>query len=181
MNRNILSIIWMLLFFAFGSEAQAATASTSATATIVAPVGIGFLNDLDFGTIVPGATQTGTVTVNPATGARTPAGGVTLVNSLYGAALFNITGSPSTSNNTSRFHINLPVRITIRNTANTNITMMVDIFTSDLQQNGNNGVYTGTFDGTGSASFHVGGTLNVGINQAPGAYSGIFTVDVHNN
>lgn len=168
----------MLLFFPFGINVQAATSSTSATAEIIAPVSIGLSRDLDFGTIIPGAIQTGTVTVNPATSARTPTGGVTLVNSIWGAALFNITGQPTTARRTHGFNITLPKSITIKNAANK--TMTVDIFTSDLSQDGNNGVYTGTFDGTGRASFHVGGTLNVGINQDPGAYSGNFTVQVHN-
>lgn len=55
----------MSLFFVFGSDAQAVTASTSTTATIVAPAGIGLLNELKL--IIPGTTQTGTVIANPAT------------------------------------------------------------------------------------------------------------------
>ena len=37
---------------------------------------------------------------------------------------------------------------------------------------------TGTITLAGGDSFSVGGTLNVGANQADGAYSGTFTVTV---
>lgn len=173
MKRNILSIIWIVVLLAFASGAQASTSSTSATATIVAPLSLGLARDLDFGTIIPGATQ-GTVSVNPATGARTPAGGVTLVNSIYGAALFNITGTKSKSY-TIKFSSG---NVTIRNTANTNIRMTVNLLTSDLPANGN-GTYRGTYDATGKASFHVGGTLTVAANQTPGSYTGIYNVEVN--
>jgi len=175
MKRNSLSIIWIVVLLAFGSRAQASTSSTSATATIVVPLSLGLARDLDFGTIIPGATQ-GTVSVNPATGVRTPSGGVTLVNSIYGAALFNITGTKN-RNYTIKF---TNKSITIKNTANTNIKMTVNLFTSDLPSNGN-GTYTSSYDATGKASFHVGGTLAVAANQAPGSYTGTFDVEVNYN
>lgn len=163
----------MAVFLAFGSRAQASTSSTSATATIVAPVSLGLVRDLDFGTIIPGAIQ-GTVSVNPATGVRTPAGGVTLVNSIYGAALFNITGTRDRA-----YTIKFPNKsITIKNASNK--TMTVNLFTSDLPGSGN-GIYNGTYDASGKALFHVGGTLTVAANQAPGAYTGTFNVEVNYN
>ncbi len=70
-----------------GPSASATETTGTANAAVVRPNTLIKTDDLDFGTIVSGATG-GTVTVNPATNARGSAGGVTLAGSGAQRAVF---------------------------------------------------------------------------------------------
>lgn len=144
-----------------------ATASATASARVLTPIAIAKLTDLNFGSLVAGATA-GTVVLAPSTTApaRTPSGGVTLANSAFSAASFSVTGEPSMT-----YTITLPAgAIPITHTTNNTLSMTVNNFTSTPA--------SGTLSAAGAQQVDVGATLNVAANQASGLYSGTFNVSV---
>jgi hypothetical protein len=148
------------------ANAQAATGTGTATAKVLAPIAIAAGANLNFGTIASGAV--GTVVVTSA-GARSATGGVGLVTdgaNAPTAGVFTVTGAAGYG-----FSITLPVgTASITSGANS---MTVGTFTS-----------TPSGSGTlvaGTATVNVGGTLNVGLNQAAGAYTGTYPVTVNYN
>lgn len=148
--------------------------STATTrATVVRPLTLVKVNDLDFGDIVAGTTL-GTVLVNPVNGTRTSTGGVTLASGNGQPASFAGMGARGQ-------------RVSLRVSANTitltriggTQTMTMNNFTinsspaSTLSTTPRNFVIAAP---TGVFNFNVGATLRVGANQMPGKYRGQFTV-----
>jgi Mat/Ecp fimbriae major subunit len=114
---------------------------------------------LEFGGIASGAGG-GTVT-QPATGSRTTTGTVLAISSMSGQpARFDLT-----DDNTG-CSVELPANGNVSLTGPGQATMAVSGFASS----------PGSPFTTQQSSVFVGATLNVGANQAPGAYSGSFTV-----
>jgi Mat/Ecp fimbriae major subunit len=144
--------------------ASAATTSASASANILTPIALSKTADLNFATIIPGASAD-TVVVSAA-GGRTCGAALTCSGSVASAA-FNVAGSANTS-----YAITLPSTISLTSGSNS---MTVDNFTSSKVGN------TSTLSGTGTDSFTVGARLNVGASQAAGAYTGSFSVSVDYN
>jgi spore coat protein U-like protein len=143
------------------------TASTTANATarIITPISIVKTADLNFGDVVSSAVA-GTVSVSVA-GARASAGGATLGNGTgVTAAAFTVSGQANAT-----YAITLPATATITSGANN---MTVNGFVS-------NPAGTGTLSAGGSQALAVGGTLQVGINQPTGSYTGTFSVTVAYN
>jgi hypothetical protein len=168
-SRLTLTTLAALTLASTLSAAQnSATASASAKANIISPITLTKVvgADLNFGDVVPGATA-GTVVVTPAA-VRTSTGGVSLGNgATVAAAAFTVGGA-----NNATYSITLPAGpVTITGPTST---MTVDTFTSNPSG-------TGTIGATGTQLLNVGGTLNVGINQAIGAYTGTFNVTVAYN
>jgi hypothetical protein len=165
----VITVAASLLAASSLSAAQnSATTSANAKANIISPISIVKVvgADLNFGDVVPGGTA-GTVVVTPAA-ARTSAGGVSLGNAAaVTAAAFTVGGA-----NNAAYTITLPAAaVTITGPTST---MTVDTFTSNPSG-------TGTIGAGGTQALNVGGTLNVGINQAVGAYTGTFSVTVAYN
>lgn len=159
-----------LFLMAIGTESvqaqNSATATANAAATIVTPISITKMVDLNFGAIVPSAAA-GSVTVgydNSITGT----GGVTLIPQLgtHSAAEFTVSGAAN-----ALFYVTLPSTTTLTRNSGTE-TMTVDTFYHSA---------TGTLDGTGAEDFKVGASLEVGANQAAGLYEGTFEVTVTYN
>jgi hypothetical protein len=126
---------------------------TSVQATSIVPLSIAEIAIMDFGTIAGGPVP-GTVILSTGN-ARTPSGDVQLLASGPGsAATFQLTGEPNNSYSLSFSNGVL---------ANAGGQQMgVTSFTNNS---------SGTIPGSGTASFQVGATLNVGSNQPAGAYS----------
>jgi hypothetical protein len=147
-----------------------ASETANATATIITPISITNVADLNFGNIVAG-TGAGTVTV-ATTGTRTSTGDVILPSATLGtvnAAEFTVTGLADAT-----YAITLPTTsIDISETGGT--TMTVDNFTSNPSVT-DGGVLT-----NGTQTLSVGATLNVGAGQAAGDYTGKFSVTVAYN
>ncbi len=146
-----------------------ASATANATATIITPISITNVADLNFGNIVAG-TGAGTVTV-ATTGTRTSTGDVILpsANAVQGtvnAAQFKVTGLADAT-----YAITLPTSIYISETGGE--TMTVDNFTSNPSG-------TGSLAG-GTQTLSVGARLNVGAGQVAGDYTGTFNVTVAYN
>lgn len=144
-----------------------ASASANANATIITPIAIAHVADLNFGNIVAG-TGIGTVIVDTE-GDRTKTGDVILPTATPGtfnAAEFTVTGLANAT-----YAITLPGSIDISTTGGE--TMTVTDFTSDPDG-------TGTLTG-GTQTLSVGATLKVGAGQAAGNYTGTFNVTVAYN
>ncbi len=149
------------------SNAQAADATATGTATIVAPIGIAKTVDMNFGTIAGGATA-GTV-ILATDGSRTTSGGTTVLAGGPGAAAsFNVTGE-----GTNTYSITLPGSVSLTGpgpamTANTFVSLPAT---------------TGTLT-AGAQTLLVGATLAVddSATQTAGVYtSAAFTVTVNYN
>ena len=145
----------------FGAQgANAATATATAKAKILKQITVTKSSDLDFGTIVTGATAS-TVAVSAA-GVATCGSGLTCTGTTT-AAGFGVTG---TTGEVVTISAAGPVSLT--SGANTmSATLVASSATKTLT-----GVAT-------TDAFTVGGTLAVGANQADGVYSGNFTVTVN--
>jgi len=146
--------------FTFTCNGDSDTANVAIT--LLAPISISSVGDMDFGTMSTTGTA-GTVTVTPA-GVRTSVN-VDLFGGTPAAASFDVTGEGS-----STYSITLPSSATLTSGGDT---MSVDTFNHDAGA-------SPTLAG-GSDTFNVGATLNVGATQAGGTYSGPFTVTVNYN
>ena len=120
---------------------------------------------LSFGSFTAGSG--GTITIG-AGGSRMKTGTIILVNQggSAAAAQFNVTGTPS-----AVFTISLPVDGTVMLSDGSN-TLALNGFVSSPAS-------VGTLSGGGSQLISVGATMTVGPNQAPGNYSGAFSVTVN--
>jgi hypothetical protein len=169
MNKMIrfFALASVMLSFGAATFAQVSTTAT-ATATIITPIAISKVLDMNFGNIAVNATP-GTVVLAPGS-TRTVTGGCTLpaTAGTVTAASFTVTGL-----GTSTFSITLPSTPTTITSGVT--TMTVDVFTSTPSP-------TGVLAG-GTATLLVGATLNVAGSQLAGVYvSGTpFTVTVNYN
>lgn len=150
--------------------------SAPAHVTVVTPASLVKINDLDFGNIVP-QTTAGTVVLNPANNVCTTTG--TIIH-IGGCLAANFAGLGRRN-----FIVRLSVS-TSTNLTGPGQTMVMNAMTIDTapdlvyQPNGGgngNGNQRYRIDSTtGIFNFQVGGTLAVNANQAPGQYSGTFTV-----
>lgn len=128
------------------------------------------IDDLEFGNIVAGPTA-GTVTISPF-GARSTTGSVTVVGGGFQQAQFG--GRGATNQNVL---ISMTANtVTLRRSVGTQ-TMIANTFIIGSSPTQNLGITPRQFritSATGVFQFGVGARLNVGANQAPGAYSGTF-------
>jgi hypothetical protein len=168
-----LAIAALLIAPVAASPALAQGSTGAAEAIVLRPLSFFKVNDLDFGDIIPSASA-GTVTIGP-DGSRSRTGGVTLagdggeparfaglgsfnrqVNISLGSNSIWITG-PGTRMRVRNFEIG-STPTAILSTSPTRFRI-----TSPL----------------GNYNFPVGATLEVGANQAPGVYSGSFTITLN--
>ena len=162
---KVLAIASILIAGSTASFAQA-TATASASATIITPITIVKNVDMNFGNVAVSATIAGTAILAPA-GTRTTggAGGVTLpaTTGTVAAASFTVSGQANYT-----YAITLPSTTNITSGGNT---MVVNAFTSSPAT-------TGTLSSLGSQTLNVGATLNVNAAQAPGTYTNATGVPV---
>ena len=149
--------------WAYNMSVEVAQATANANVAIVPPIAIAKTIDLNFGSIVTD-TVARTAAVSTA-GAITCTGALICVGTTA-AASFDVTGG---DNLTYSIDINGGEADATLTGPGTNMT--VDTWTS-------NPTPTGTLSAGGAETLLVGGTLNVGANQADGDYTGTFTVDV---
>lgn len=161
MDRKVIFTVGLTaILVTFGATgAFAADATGTGNATIATPIGIAASANLEFGSVVAGASA-GTVTISTA-GARSVTG-VTELGGTLQAASFNVTGE-----GTSTYSISFSSGDTLTGPGTA---MSINTFTNDA---GATPALTG-----GTDSFNMGATLNVGASQTAGSYSGSFTVTV---
>ena len=134
------------------------------TRRVLAPLALSRATDLDFGTIVAGATA-GTLTV-PADAAPVAAatGGARAIGAVA-AGHFALSGEPSQAYTLAVS----PSTLTLNGPSGA--TMSVNAFTTSPTA-------AATMPAGGTQTIYVGGRLNVGASQAQGTYSGILTLTV---
>jgi hypothetical protein len=155
------------------APSHAATATASATATVVVPITITKAADLAFGKFASGATI-GTVVVDTAGGVNRT-GGVSSGGGTVTAGAFNVTGDKGaayTIDSTTGTSVNLT-----SGSDTMGLALITDVGTGAGATSGT--VTSGVLDaGTGAQTVRVGGTLNVGINQPAGNYTGTISMAV---
>lgn len=155
---------------ATGASAQT-TASATADAEILAALSIAVdatADTLDFGTVAIGSIATPASLVVAPDGTRTGCTTQVVCGGTPAAPLFHIDGLPA-----EVVDITLPAgTVTLNSGANS---MLVGSFVTSLP-----GTQV-TLNGTGDASFSLGGTLSISPTQAPGVYTGSIDVSVAYN
>lgn len=171
MKRIFISVIAIAAFVVLPlpviGQVSSTVASVGADARIIAPISLGNdgSNRLNFGTISR-SSASGSVTVSP-DGVRTSSGGATvLASSLFSAAPFSVTGEKSAT-----FSVSLPGNdVVVLTRVDGTETMEVTGFTHNSNL---------ILSNTGSATFHIGATLNLDADQVSGDYHGSFSVTVN--
>ena len=165
--RRIIGLLAAVL--STGAVAQDnGTAEGFARAVVVEPLTITALDELRFGVLVQ-PLAAGTISVDP-DNQITTSGGVTVEATLStatrsrGAATFILVGEAN-----RRFIIQGKNKITL---SNGSATMSVS------QVRANTSFGQGRFDSSGQFLLRVGGRLDVAAAQAPGLYTGTFTIRV---
>ncbi len=172
----------VLLLAAPAAFAQSsATQNVTATARIYAPITLTPINTgLSFGDIIPGP-AIGTVVLDPVAGARTRTGGVPTLpvtsSMAVQAARFNVGGTANAA-----YAVTLPTAA-VTLTGPSAATMTATTFTASV---GGAATVPATPSPTGNIgatvqTLAVGATLNVGINQVAGDYTGTFALTVTYN
>ncbi len=167
MKKLLLFSIIMIAFTAGAFSQSTDTEQTTATATIVGPLALTKVTDMDFGTIAVTGTA-GTVVLGT-DNSRTAVGPALVPPAAGVAASFTVAGEASRT-----FTITLPAdgAVTLVNGANT---MGVNSFQHSMGANP-------ALSGAGAAAFTVGATLSVGAAQAAGVYtSANFPVTINYN
>lgn len=160
--RPVVAAFLVMSGAGWAAPAAAQTATFSASATVTSPVSIQADSGLQFGAIGSGASP-GSVMVGPL-GDRSVSGGASAAAGTAVAASFTVTGAPSTA-----YVITLPSASVI---ANGTSSMVVSFAVTDLSD----GTLSRIVGADGTDSFHLGGRLDVGGNQEPGAYTGDFII-----
>jgi hypothetical protein len=146
---------------AVAANAAPISAEAGAGANIIAPLQINNADPLYFGTIAPSLTQGDVVVVSPA-GDKKCGAALTCLTADHTAAAFEVKGEAD-----AVYTISLPGGIEITNDKGD----AMKVFD-----------FTGSQDSgrlvKGQDSFTVGGTLDVGVRQASGKYTGRFVVAV---
>jgi hypothetical protein len=156
-----------------GSLIGVVEATANASATVLSPLSITATGlGMNFGNVVS-STQTGTVVLTSA-GGRTVTGGAGTMGQAgtVSAASFDVTGQKNAT-----YSIALPLLATLNpQSGGSGLPMTVTAFTSSLTSTVLPIVWNGVLGTAGTGSFNVGATLNVGLNQAAGLYTGTFPV-----
>ena len=154
------------------APAHAADMAGTANAAVVRPNTLIKTDDLDFGTLVSGATG-GTVTIDPVTNARTTGGGVTPVGPAAQRATFQGTGGIfliTVSGSTS---------VTLTRAGGAAAPMTANLVRAASTSGGGIALLGATLLPSGVQTYYIGGTLTVPANQPEGDYSGTFTLTVN--
>jgi len=142
------------------TAARADTATADARANILQQVTVNSDGSaLDFGTIVTGAAAS---TVSVSAGGRSCGAGL-VCSGTTSAAGFDVTGPAGET-------------VSVASDPTVTLTSGTNSMTANIVASASTLTLTG-----GTGSFNVGGLLNVGANQADGAYEGSFNVTVNYN
>ena len=137
-----------------------ASATASASATIITPISISKTVDMNFGNIAVAASTSGTVILSTSSSRTTGgSGGVTLPSTTgtVASAQFTVSGQVSYT-----YAITLPTSATLSD--GNSHTMTVSSFNSNPSS-------TGTLSSGGTQTLYVGATIGVGAAQAAGTYT----------
>jgi len=170
--RTALKIALPVLLTAISGSAFAqssASVTTTGSATIIQPITLTQGTGLAFGTIVRPGTGTGTVTIDPTTGARTVASGVVGLASTTSRGVYTVNGEGG-----STFSIAVPATFTLAGPSASTIAVT-------LTPTGSTGTLSNALGTAGTASFGVGGNFSLSSTTVTGAYTGTYNVTVAYN
>ena len=165
---------------AMAAAGQTASAAGRAEAVVVEPIVAVVLNDLNFGTLTASPTASGSVTVDPAGGARYGGGAAAacIGGSCAGIApaRFAVRGEAARS-----YVVSAPSAITATGTlagsGGTAPDLAIDALTvQTLNRPGGGG--SGQLDATGEDRITIGGTLKVPAGTSPAHYQATLTIVV---
>jgi hypothetical protein len=142
--------------------------STGATVKVARPIGMAWVSDLQFGSIVPPATGSSTITISKTDGSRTVGGKGTALGSGNTRGVFTITGEGD-----QRFDTTVPDSVTL--TSPGGDTLAVTLTSSVTTR------LDGTLGAAGTATLGIGGQMTITPTTPSGLYSGTFTVGVDYN
>ena len=165
-NTKIKCFATLLALLGLHSAFGQATQTVNVNATIITGLSLTVNRHLNLGSIVPSTSGPISVTLDPSVSSsrtKSGTGGVLVGNGT--SAILSITGHASQPVN-----IVLPTSVTVTSNSNQ---MTLNNFLSSAQGN------SLTLDGTGSANFQIGATVNLTQNQAVGLYEGTFQVIVN--
>jgi Domain of unknown function (DUF4402) len=144
------------------ATAQAETANSTSVAKVYRPIQFAVLLELEFGSVMA-TSAGGTVTLDPGTGTRDCAGGTLVCTGAFSWSRLQLTGSDAT--------------VVVTYSPSFTLTGPGDPISAELDFPGGSGssvALTG-----GSKTIEIGAKLHVNPNQLPGAYEGLFSVDVN--
>lgn len=162
-RRKALWAAAILLSATAPSAAYAATATGDGRAIIVTPTSFFLVEDMDFGAIVPGATD-GSVTLDATSGGISASGGVAATAGGHGRGRFVGGGAEG-----QQITLTLSAPPTLDDGSGNQMVM------TELTMDG---PAVRTIGPDLAFDVYVGGTLTVGADQAPGSYTGTFTLTV---
>lgn len=158
--KSIITVFASLPFMAVAPHAFAAGQTVGGDARIVDPIQFALLLEMNFGRIVPNPAG-GTVVLNPVSGERDCSGAMACGGS-YSISELRVSGSDA--------------QVTVTYSPSLLLTGPGDPMVVTPELPGGSG-QTFTMSG-GNLLLRFGATLTTNANQAPGAYSEPFTVDV---
>jgi hypothetical protein len=144
----------------FAAHAQNATAD--ANARLYRPIQFAVLLELEFGSIVSDPAG-GTIVLDPVSGTRDCAGGTLICTGGFSWSRLQLTGSDAT--------------VVVTYDPSFTLTGPGAPISAEIDFPGGSG--TSVLLTGGSKTIELGAKLHVNSNQAPGAYSGVFSVDVN--
>ena len=163
--KALIGVTFLPAFF-ISSQAMAAAAPGSGRAIIITPFEFIHVDDMQFGTIVAGSSA-GTVTIDAVSAGRSATGGVQALAGVAQRARFVGAGA---ANQTVDITLSAPPTLSDGN-GNSMIMSSLDL----------DGPATRTIGPDLAFDVYVGGTLQVEADQAPGFYSGSFSLTVQYN
>jgi hypothetical protein len=174
-----------LALLSAAAQAQAVesdTASAQIQTVIQTPGSIDKTADMDFGSIAQ-SSNTGTVVLTPADSATCTTTGGLIRTGVCRAARFSIFGRRNWKVRVREMNGGV---VTLNGPAGATMTMnAITMSYTDLTPvNGANGWNLGRYNidnDTGIAEFWLGGTLNVGVAQTPGVYTGTVVIQIQFN
>jgi hypothetical protein len=159
-------LLLLSLGVAMQSPVIAASDTATVTAKIISTISLVNQNGMVFGEI-SSSKSPGTVILNPS-GSRMSTGGAGINSTVASVpATFDVSGDPN-----AVYAISLPISVVLTKTSGD--TMVVDDFNSLP-------AITGITDPGGEQLLFVGATLNVGVKQVFGSYTGNMIVTVEYN
>ena len=174
-SLKIFALGLVLAGFGINVNAQTNSANANATATVKKALTIVKVNNLAFGTFAGLNTATSTVVV--ATDNTRTASTADLLGTDGAAATFTITGEPS-----AIVSITLPASdISVTDLAGSSPGAAMTIPSASFNTDASDNSAVTLTEVTGVVTLKVGATLNVGIAQKAGSYSGSFAVSVNYN
>jgi hypothetical protein len=163
-------MMWIVLVVMMLGAAAPSFAATTATAdaggTITVALAVTNTGALEFGAVIPDPDDAGSVeiTTGDARNCTTVTGVNTQAHFVPKAAAFHVVGAALAS-----YSISLPTSNVTLSHGGDSMVIIKTTFTQNA---------TGVLDASGVEDFKVGATLPVGAAQAPGRYTGSFTVGV---